>query len=204
MAQALDILQNIYADTQTALHYKTPFELLVATMLSAQCTDNQVNKVTAELFKEYNTPEKMCRLTQEQLEKHIKSCGFYRNKAKNILAAAKEITEKHNGNVPDSVDELVRLPGVGRKTANVVVSNAFGRDAIAVDTHVFRVANRIGLSNAKTVHRTEMDLMGNIPKELWSQAHHWLIWHGRKICKARKPLCGDCPVNSFCEYVKRK
>lgn len=198
--EVLNMLEGLYPTASTELVFSTPYELLVSTILSAQCTDARVNVVTKELFKEYNTPEKMITLTQEELERLIHSCGFYHNKAKNILAASKMLVEKYDSQVPDSLEELVNLPGVGRKTANVVGSIAFGIDAIAVDTHVFRVANRIGITNAKDELHTELQLMEQIKKERWSHAHHLILWHGRRICHSRRPECEKCPVAGCCEY----
>jgi len=197
----LDILNSIYPNAQPELNYNSPYELLVAVILSAQCTDKRVNKVTNELFKEYNTPFKMVELAQEKLEKIIFSCGFYHNKAKHILSASQSIIQNFGGKVPGDLEQLRSLSGVGRKTANVVYSVAFGKNAIAVDTHVFRVANRIGLAVAKDVLKTEMQLMENIPEKRWSKSHHLLIYHGRNICKA-KPLCGVCPIKEYCNYYK--
>ncbi|MCX7903755.1 MAG: endonuclease III [Caloramator sp.] len=198
--EIINILEEEYKDLGCALNYNSPFELLVATILSAQTTDETVNKATVLLFKDYNTPYEIVKLKSEELEKYIKICGLYKTKAKNIIEASKIIVEQFNGNVPDKMEDLIKLPGVGRKTANVVLSNAFGKDAIAVDTHVFRVANRLGLANANDVLETEKQLMENIPKEYWSRAHHWLIWHGRKICTARKPKCDLCKLRELCKF----
>ncbi len=197
-------LQRLYPEAKPALKYTTPYELLVAVVLSAQCTDERVNKVTAELFQNYDTPQKMLTLTQSQLEKKIYSCGFYRMKAEHILSASKDIIEKFNGNVPDNLEDLRTLAGVGRKTANVVYSVAFGGDAIAVDTHVFRVSNRLGLANAPTPEKTELDLMQTIPKNQWSKAHHWLIYHGRRVCHSQKPDCPNCTLKEYCDYYNQK
>ncbi len=187
-----------------ALNFTTPYELLVAVILSAQCTDERVNKVTAVLFKNYNTPEKMLTLTQEELEKHVFSCGFYHNKAKHILSASKDIIERFNGKVPATLEELQTLAGVGRKTANVVYSVAFNKNAIAVDTHVFRVSNRIGLASENNVYKTELALMNILDEEDWSRAHHYLIYLGRSFCKAQNPNCENCPINNLCEKrIKR-
>ena len=187
-----------------ALNFTTPYELLVAVILSAQCTDERVNKVTAVLFKDYNTPEKMLTLTQQELEKYIFSCGFYHNKAKHVLSASKDIIERFNGKVPATLEELQTLAGVGRKTANVVYSVAFNGNAIAVDTHVFRVSNRIALVNEKNVYKTELALMNILDKEDWSRAHHYLIYLGRSFCKAQNPNCEKCPINNLCEKrIKR-
>ncbi len=197
----LEELKAHYEDSTTALDYKTPFELLVATMLSAQCTDAQVNKATSGLFLKYNTALDFVNLSSEVLEGYIKSCGFYRVKSRNIIKASKMLLERHDGQVPRDLESLTALPGVGRKTANVVLSNAFGIDAIAVDTHVFRVSNRLGLSKSGTPHGTEAALMEAIPKSLWSKVHHWLIWHGRRLCTARKPKCQSCFLKELCDYA---
>ncbi|NMA94801.1 MAG: endonuclease III [Clostridiales bacterium] len=196
----LDILEDMYSDAKPGLEYTTPFELLVATILSAQCTDVRVNMITRELFKEYNTPEDFANVDVRALEKAIYSCGFYRNKSRNIIETSKILLKEHDGQVPDSLEELQRLPGVGRKTANVVLSNAFDIPAIAVDTHVFRVSNRLGLVDAKNVDETERQLMQIIPKHKWSNAHHWLIYHGRQVCSARSPKCSTCKLAKLCKY----
>lgn len=198
--QALEILSRIYADARPALHYNTAYELLVAVILSAQCTDERVNKVTAELFKEHNTPETMLKLSQEELEKYIFSCGLYKSKAAHILSASRDIMDKFSGQVPSDFAQLKSLAGVGQKTANVVSSVWFEKDAIAVDTHVFRVSNRLGLAKASTPAKTEEQLKVSIPQADWSKAHHWLIWHGRKICHSQKPDCGNCPLSGCCDY----
>lgn len=196
----LEKLLELYPDAKAELDFTTPFELLIATILSAQCTDVQVNKTTAVLFKKYKTPQDFIQLSEDELGEMIHSCGFYNTKSKNILATCHILMGEYNGQVPDKIDELIKLPGVGRKTANVVVSNAFGVPAIAVDTHVFRVSNRIGLANSDNVVDTEKDLMGIIDKEMWTKAHHLLIFHGRRICKARKPLCEKCPITEYCKF----
>ncbi len=198
--RALKILSETYAGARPALHYNTAFELLVAVILSAQCTDERVNKVTAELFKQHNTPETMLALSQEQLEGYIFSCGLYRSKAAHILSASKDIVEKFGGKVPGGFAELKSLAGVGQKTANVVSSVWFDKDAIAVDTHVFRVSNRLGLARANTPLKTEEQLKVAIPQEDWSKAHHWLIWHGRRVCHAQKPDCPHCPLSAVCDF----
>ena len=199
--EVLRILKETYPDAKPALHFSSPFELLVATMLSAQCTDKQVNKCTDVLFPLYNTAEAFASLDFETLEPYIKSCGVYRNKGKNILAMSRILVERYNGEVPQTREQLTELPGVGRKTANVVLSNAFGVPAIAVDTHVFRVANRIGLTEAKDVEKTEQQLMAHIPESDWGAAHHWLIYHGRQVCTAQRPKCDTCPLKEICEYA---
>ncbi|WP_077835115.1 endonuclease III [Clostridium felsineum] len=198
----VEILYKMYPEAKCALNFNTPYELLISTMLSAQCTDKRVNVVTKELFKEYNTPLKMLTLTEEELQQKIKSCGLYKNKSKNILEASRGLIDKFKGEVPRSLEELTSLAGVGRKTANVVMSNAFGIPAIAVDTHVFRVSNRIGIADSKNVYDTEKQLMKNIKKEDWSTMHHALIWHGRQLCKARKPECESCGLKENCKYFK--
>lgn len=200
--KVISILMDLYPDAKAELNYSNSFELLIATILSAQCTDVQVNKTTAELFKNYKTPEDFVTLTEEELGGKVRSCGFYKTKSKNILSTCNLIMKNFNGKVPDTLEELITLPGVGRKTANVVLSNAFSVPAIAVDTHVFRVSNRIGLANSNNVLDTERDLMNNIDKEIWSKAHHLLIFHGRRICKARRPQCEKCPLTDYCLYFK--
>ena len=199
---ALAELERLYKGSRPALRYRTPYELLVAVILSAQCTDERVNKVTAELFKEHSTPQAMLSLSQEELEKFIFSCGFYRMKAEHILSASRDILDRFGGEVPGTVEELMSLAGVGKKTANVVYSVAFGGDAIAVDTHVFRVSNRLGLAKGKTPLEVEAELNKAIPKEKWSEAHHWLIWHGRKVCHSQRPACGECTLKEHCGYAK--
>ena len=200
--KALQILAETYPDARPALQYNTAYELLVAVILSAQCTDERVNKVTAELFREHNTPQTMLRLTQEQLEGYIFSCGLYRSKAKHILSASRDILDKFGGQVPSGFAELKSLAGVGQKTANVVASVWFDEDAIAVDTHVFRVSNRLGLACARTPEKTEEQLKQVIPQADWSKAHHWLIWHGRRVCHAQKPNCDICPLAGVCDFAR--
>ncbi len=200
----LENLGKLYPDAAPALHYNSPYELLVAVILSAQCTDERVNKVTAELFKKHNSPATMLELTQEELEKYIFSCGFYRNKAAHILSASKDIMEKFNGEVPSSHAELKTLAGVGQKTANVVYAVAFGGDAIAVDTHVFRVSNRLGIAHGNTPEKVEECLEKAIPQNMWSKAHHYLIYHGRRVCHSRKPDCENCTLKEWCEYYNKK
>ena len=197
----LEELASLYPDAKPALRYTTAYELLVAVILSAQCTDERVNKVTAVLFEKYSTPQAMVTLSQKELEEYIFSCGFYRMKAEHILSASKDILEKFGGEVPNTVESLMELAGVGKKTANVVYSVAFGGAAIAVDTHVFRVAARIGLSvGAKTPRATELQLEKYIPSALLPKAHHWLILHGRYTCIARRPKCGECGIAPWCKY----
>ena len=197
-------LAALYPDARPALKYRSPYELLVAVILSAQCTDERVNKVTEVLFKEYSTPAAMRKLTQEELEKYIYSCGFYRNKAAHILSASRDIVEKFGGEVPNDFDNLRTLAGVGQKTANVVWSVAFGGDAIAVDTHVFRVSNRLGLACADTPIKVENQLKQAIPQEDWSKAHHWLIYHGRRVCHSQRPDCANCTLKDYCKHYNEK
>ena len=201
--EALAILAQSYPNAKPALEFHTPFELLVATILSAQSTDVMVNLCTRELFPVANTPEQIAAMTEEELFPYIKRCGFFNTKGRHILETARILVTKYGGEVPADLELLQTLPGVGRKTANVVASNAFGIPAIAVDTHVFRVSNRIGLANAKNVEKTEEQLQKAIPREHWSQAHHWLIFHGRQICAARKPKCEICPLIDLCEFYKK-
>ena len=172
-------------------------------MLSAQCTDKQVNKVTPAVFARYPDANAMAEARVEDLYPMVKSCGF-KSKAGNIIGACRMIKDLHGGQVPDSREELMKLPGVGRKTANVVLSNAFGLPAFAVDTHVFRVSNRLGLCKADTVEETEKQMTRLIPEEKWGEAHHWLIWHGRRVCKAQRPLCEECGLRELCDYAKRE
>lgn len=200
--EILTELERLYPDAKPALAFQSPYELLVAVILSAQCTDERVNKVTSVLFQKYNTPEKMVTLSQEELEKYIFSCGFYRNKAAHILSASRDILDKFGGEVPPKWDDLRTLAGVGQKTANVVYAVAFGGDAIAVDTHVFRVSRRLGLASANTPEKVEEDLKKVIPREEWSKAHHWLIWHGRKVCHSQKPECENCTLKQMCVYAR--
>lgn len=198
--EILTELERLYPDARPALHYNSPYELLIAVILSAQCTDERVNKVTAELFKEHNTPQTMLELSQEELERYIYSCGFYHNKAAHILSASKDIVEKFGGQVPSEHAQLKSLAGVGQKTANVVYAVAFGGDAIAVDTHVFRVSNRLGLAHADTPEKTERQLKDVIPQSDWSKAHHWLIFHGRRVCHSQRPDCPNCTLRQWCEF----
>ena len=197
-AEQLRILRELYPNAKPALTFKTPFELLIAVILSAQCTDVRVNVVTGRLFQYANTPEAIAALGQVKLETAIHDCGFFRMKAKHILETCHILLQEYGGEVPADFETLQKLPGVGRKTANVVMSVAFHAPAIAVDTHVFRVANRLRLAVGKTPIEVEKGLQKAIPREDWSDAHHWLILHGRQLCKARKPLCGECPLAPVC------
>jgi endonuclease III len=191
-------LEQTYQGATTGLVFESPFELLIAVVLSAQCTDVRVNIITRRLFPTWNSPEKMLALTVEQVEELIHDCGLFRAKAKNVLATCRMLVDDFKSEVPGTMEELLKLPGVGRKTANVMLSHLFGIPAIAVDTHVFRVSNRTGLAKGKTPDEVEQGLMKLIPRSKWSEAHHWLIWHGRKVCRARTPLCGDCCLGDIC------
>jgi endonuclease-3 len=194
----LAILEKSYPNAVTALEYRNEFELLVAVILSAQCTDVRVNMTTPALFAKYPTPQKLARARPEAVEKIIKSCGFFRMKAKNIIACARDLVERFGGRVPREREELESLAGVGRKTASVVMAAAFEEPALAVDTHVFRVAHRLGLTLGKTPRQVEEDLTAIVPANKWGDAAHWLILHGRAICKAPTPQCSRCPVNELC------
>lgn len=202
--EVMDILLTLYPDAKAELDHTNPFELLIATILSAQCTDVRVNKVTSELFKDVKTPEDYIEMGQKELGKRIYSCGFYKVKSENIIKTCNILVNQYNSQVPETIEELMTLPGVGRKTANVVASNAFDVPAIAVDTHVFRVSNRIGLADAKNVEETEVQLMKNIDKNMWTKGHHLLIFHGRRVCKARSPLCEECEVRPYCQDYNKK
>ena len=196
--EELKILEETYRGAIPELKFDSVFELLVAVILSAQCTDKRVNQVTKILFPIANTPEKILQLGQTELEKIIKPCGYFHAKAKYIIETSKILLKDYDGEVPKTFEELVKLPGVGRKTANVVTSVAFKNPAIAVDTHVFRLSNRMKLAEGQTPLEVELGLQKIIPREKWSDAHHWLIWHGREICKARNPKCSDCPLKKIC------
>jgi len=195
-------LERLYPDAKPALHFENPYQLLIAVILSAQCTDVKVNMVTPALFAAYPDAAAMAKATAEEIEPYIKTCGIYRNKAKNLALTARELVSRFGGEVPADHEALTSLPGVGRKTANVVMSCAFGADAIAVDTHVFRVSNRLGLADAPDVLKTEEQLMQVIPRSAWSRAHHWLIYHGRRVCAARKPACETCSLRPWCRHAE--
>ena len=196
---ALAKLEEMYPEAKAELVFSNPYEMMVATILSAQCTDRQVNKVTPAVFARYPDAASMADAKEEDLYPMVKSCGF-RTKAANIIAACRMIRDEFGGQVPGTMEDLTKLPGVGRKTANVVLYNAFGIRAFAVDTHVFRVSNRIGLCKADTVEETERQMTKLIPREKWGNAHHWLIWHGRRVCKAQRPLCAECGLKDLCGY----
>ncbi|MGI6727593.1 MAG: endonuclease III [Anaerovoracaceae bacterium] len=192
-------LKKLYPNAECALNYKNVFQLLVAVMLSAQTTDKSVNKVTPILFATYSDAASIALMGQDELEEILRQIGMYRTKAKNLRAMCNILVKEYGGKVPDDYDKLVALPGVGRKTANVVLSVGFGHQRIAVDTHVFRLANRIGLTEEKNVLKTEMALMKIIPKEHWTNMHHALIWHGRQVCNARNPKCNECGISEWCK-----
>ena len=200
--QVLAILADIYGGSESALHYGSVFQLLIAVILSAQTNDNQVNQITDKLFYHFPDAAAFAALEPAELEPYISSCGLYKNKAKNIVATARLLQQEYGGEVPADKELLMKLPGVGGKTANVVLSVGFNIPALAVDTHVFRVANRLGLANGKTPEQVEEQLCAIIPRQLWAEAHHWLIWHGRKICTAQKPACDGCPLAELCPAHK--
>ena len=201
ITQMLDALRDRYPEAGCALVHQNTYQLLISVVLSAQTTDKSVNKVTGELFAKYPSPADLAEADQQDVIDIIKTIGMYKTKYRNIIALAGELVEKHGGQVPEDYDELVKLPGVGRKTANVVLAVGFGHQRIAVDTHVFRLANRIGLVKEKDVLKTELGLMKVLPEDRWTEAHHSLIFHGRNCCTARNPKCGECPINGLCEKV---
>ena len=202
--EIIKAVDELYENPKCELVFSSNYELLVAVILSAQCTDKRVNQVTSELFKEYNTPEKMIKLSQEELEKKIHSCGFFHNKAKHILECSRDLIDKFDGKIPSDKKTLLSLSGVGEKTANVVLATAFNVPAIAVDTHVFRVANRLGLAKSKDVLKTQKQLEKVLPKEKWIKFHYALVLHGRYVCKSQRPNCSDCALNGLCQYKKSK
>ena len=200
----IEILKEIYPDAKCSLDFTTPFEMMVSVMLSAQCTDARVNLTTPALFEKYNTPEKMAKIDVKVLENIIHPCGFYKNKAKNIIAASKMLIEKYNGVVPNDIDELIKIPGVGRKSANVIMLEVFKTPCgVAVDTHAKRISNRLGLSNESDPIKIEQDLLKTYPKKYYYDINHLFIWHGRYTCKARNPLCNECTVKHLCSEYKK-
>ena len=200
----LNILKETYPNAKCSLDFNSPFELLIAVILSAQCTDERVNKTTPSIFSKYSTPQKFDKLPLEKLEELIHPCGFYKNKAKNIKLTVKKILNDYNGEVPETMDELLTLPGVGRKTANVVMLEAFNKpQGIAVDTHAKRLSNRIGFSNESTPEKIEQDLLKLFPKEYLKDINHILIYHGRAICSSRNPKCNECPINKYCNFFQK-
>jgi endonuclease-3 len=199
-----EIFNKITPEPKTELNYTNNFTLAIAVILSAQATDVSVNKATKDLFKTYNTPEKLIELGEDGLKKYIKTIGLYNAKAKNIIALCSILIDKYHSEIPSVFGELISLPGIGRKTANVILNCAFDKKTMAVDTHVYRVSRRIGLSSGKTPEQVEKDLLKKIPSKWLNHAHHWLILHGRYICKARKPLCEKCPIAAYCKYYKHE
>jgi endonuclease-3 len=197
-------LRELDPSPDTELHYVSPFELLVAVILSAQATDISVNKATDHLYPVANTPESILALGVKRLKPYIKTIGLFNNKAQNIIKTCKLLIDEHNSQVPTTREALESLPGVGRKTANVILNTAFGEPTIAVDTHIFRVSNRTGIAKGKTPLEVEKRLVRLTPDEFKKDAHHWLILHGRYVCKARKPLCGECPIVEWCEYKQKE
>ena len=199
----LSILRKSIPDATIALKFRNPLELLVATILSAQCTDERVNMVTEKLFKKYRTAADYARASLEKFEREIRPTGFFRSKARSVIGCCSAIVEKHGGRVPSSLGELVELPGVGRKTASIVLGHAFGKQAVAVDTHVRRVARRLGLSDSNDPEKIERDIMRALPRRMWTEASDLLIWHGRLTCTARKPACGRCPLYALCRWEEK-
>lgn len=203
-SKVIDRFEQMMPEAQTELHFDNPYQLLVAVILSAQCTDKRVNIITPSLFDRFPTAEDLAKATREEVFGFIKSCSYPNNKTTSLIGMAKMLTERFGGKVPDSIDDLMSLPGVGRKTANVILSVVYDKPAMAVDTHVFRVAERIGLTtNSKSPLTTECELVKYIPEEKIARAHHWLILHGRYICKARKPLCDQCEISQYCRYYEK-
>ena len=201
--EIFELLKKQYPDAKCSLDFNTPFEMMVAVMLSAQCTDERVNKVTAEFFPKYNTPKAFADMPLEDIENLIHSCGFYKNKAKNLKLASQKILTEFNGKVPQTMEELMSIPGVGRKSANVIMLEAFNNpQGIAVDTHAKRISNRIGFSSAKEPQKIEQDLLKLFPKKYYYDANHILIWHGRNTCKSQKPNCENCCIKHLCKSCK--
>ena len=199
ITEIIEVLERTYPQSRTALDYRTPLQILIATILSAQCTDARVNMITPSLFQKYPSVREFAEADQSKLEEEIRSTGFFRNKAKNIIGAARKIVADFGGRVPESMEELITLPGVARKTANIVLSSGYGRaEGIAVDTHVKRLSGRMGLSLERDPDKIERDLLKIIPKDKWLDFNYILVNHGRQICNARKPLCSDCPLNHLC------
>ncbi len=200
----IEKLKEYYPDATCSLNFNTPFEMMISVMLSAQCTDERVNKVTPILFEKYNSPEKLSKANIKEIENIIHSCGFYKNKAKNIIACSQMLLDEFDGIVPQDMESLQKLPGVGRKSANVIMLEAFKNpQGIAVDTHAKRISNKIGLSKQSEPEKIEQDLLKEIPKEYYYDVNHLLVWHGRKVCVARNPKCDICPINNFCDEYKK-
>lgn len=203
IVEIIEKLKEYYPEAKCSLDFKTPFELAIAVMLSAQCTDERVNKVTPKLFEQYSTPEEIYNIEIEELEEIIYPCGFYKNKAKNIKAMAKEILEKYNGKMPQTMEELISLPGIGRKSANVIMLEAFKNpQGIAIDTHAKRIFRRIGITKNVDPSKIENDVLKLLPKKYYKDVNHLLVWHGRKICSSKKPKCEECPINVFCNKIE--
>lgn len=200
-----EILKDYHKDAKCSLDFTTPFEMLVAVMLSAQCTDERVNKTTPYLFDKYNTPEKIANLDLKVIEDIIHPCGFYKNKAKNLKACSQKLVDEFDGIVPSNMEDLINLPGIGRKSANVIMLEAFNMpQGIAVDTHAKRISNRLGLSSKSEPEKIEQDLLKQVPKDFLKDVNHLLVWHGRSICTARNPKCDICPVKEFCKTYKKE
>lgn len=205
IVEIIEKLKEAYPEAECSLNFNTPFEMAIAVMLSAQCTDERVNKVTPKLFSKYNTPEDFNDADILEIEKEIYSCGFYKNKAKNIKLLAKTVIDEYGGEIPCKMEELVKLPGIGRKSANVIMLEAFNIPVgIAIDTHAKRVSNRMGFSNKKDPEKIERDLLKIVPKDYIKDINHLFVFHGRKICKSQNPKCNICPVNEYCKYFNSK
>lgn len=203
IVEIIEKLKEYYPEAKCSLDFKTPFELAIAVMLSAQCTDERVNKVTPKLFEQCSTPEEIYNIEIEKLEEIIYPCGFYKNKAKNIKAMAKEILKKYNGKMPQTMEELISLPGIGRKSANVIMLEAFKNpQGIAIDTHAKRIFRRIGITKNLDPSKIENDVLKLLPKKYYKDVNHLLVWHGRKICSSKKPKCEECPINVFCNKIE--
>lgn len=202
--EIIKIFDNLYPDAACTLKYKDPLQLLISTQLSTQCTDARVNIVTRELFQKYRKAEDFANADIHELEQAIKSTGFYRNKARNIKKCCRDIVEKFGGNIPDNLEDMLTLPGVGRKTANLVLGDVFGIPGIVVDTHAKRLSRRIGLTENEDPKKIEFDLMKVVPKSEWGKFCHQLVYHGRAVCNARKPKCDQCMISSFCDYYKKQ
>lgn len=203
ITEILNILERLYPRAECSLDFKSPLQLLISTQLAAQCTDARVNIVTKDLYQKYKSAEDFANADIKELEEDIKSTGFYRNKAKNIIGCCKILVEKYNGNIPDNLDEMLKLPGVGRKTGNLVLYEVFGIPGIVVDTHAKRLSNRIGLTQNEDPEKIEYDLQKVIPKDQWADFCHKLVFHGREVCKARKPECENCEISYLCDYYSK-
>jgi len=203
VVEILKVLDELYPNAECSLEYDNPLQLLISTQLAAQCTDARVNIVTKDLYKKYQTAEDFANADLSELEQDIKSTGFYRNKAKNIIACCRQLIDKYDGKIPDNMEELLKLPGVGRKTANLVLYEIYGIPGVVVDTHAKRLSNLIGLTKNEDPEKIEYDLQKIVPKERWADFCHRLVFHGREICKARKPDCENCKINSLCDHYKK-